>query len=96
MARAITFEFRLYITGNAPNSLLAVSNLHELCRCHLSDRHRIEVVDLLEYPRRALSDGVFITPTLLKLLPPPELRIVGTLSDAASVLARLGVRQPSP
>jgi len=89
---AAAFAFRLYITGSAPSSVLALGNLTELCRCHLGDRHRIEVVDLLEHPGRALADRVFMTPTLVKLAPPPELRIVGSLTDWLAVLARLGVR----
>jgi circadian clock protein KaiB len=86
------FRFRLYITGDAPNSVQAKANLAELCRCHLGDRHHVEIVDLLRDPRRALADGVFMTPTLVMLAPGPELRIVGSLSDAAPLLASLRLK----
>ena len=90
------FTFRLYIAGNAPNSVLAVRNLHELCQCYLSGRHSIEVIDLLEQPESALSHRVFMTPTLVKVLPKPELRVVGSLSDASAVLKRLGLDISAP
>lgn len=85
------FHFRLYVTGEAPNSLRACANLADLCRRHLPDRHRIEVVDLGREPQRALSDRVFLTPTVVMLQPGPERRIVGSLSDATPLLAILGL-----
>lgn len=86
-----SFSFRLYVTGNAPNSERAIANLSDMCRRHLPDRHKIEIVDLLRDPQRALSDGVFLTPTLVKLSPGPELRVVGSLSDISPILASLGL-----
>ena len=40
-------------------------------------------------PGRALADGVIVTPTLLKLSPPPAQRLIGNLSNAARVLLTL-------
>jgi circadian clock protein KaiB len=83
--------FRLYITGNAPNSLLARANLTNLCNRHLAGRHQVEVIDLLENPARALEDGVYMTPTLIKLTPQPEVRFVGSLSDSTPIMINLGL-----
>ena len=94
MTSAEPYHFRLYVVGQASNSVQARANLEELCRQHLSDRHRIEIVDLAREPLRALADGVYMTPTLVKLTPPPTLRIVGNLSDPAPVLAALGLVIP--
>jgi circadian clock protein KaiB len=85
------FKFRLYVIGNAPNSVKAMANLADLCRRHLPDRHQIEVIDLLREPERALADGVLMTPTLVKLAPGAEIRIVGSLSDEPPVVASLGL-----
>lgn len=86
------YRFRLYMADAAPNSALAYANLKELCRAHLPDRHEIEVVDVFKSPKRALADGIFMTPTLVKLAPAPTRRIVGTLSQAESVLQALGLQ----
>jgi circadian clock protein KaiB len=90
MSRPTPFKFRLYVAGDAQNSAQAITNLVALCRAHLPERHSIEVVDVFQEPKRALSDGIFMTPTLVKLAPAPVRRIVGTLSQTEPVLQALG------
>jgi circadian clock protein KaiB len=85
------FKFRLYVAGDAPNSGLAISNLNALCRAHLPGKYEINVVDVFREPKRALADGIFMTPTLVKLAPSPAFRLVGTLSNTQTVLAALGL-----
>jgi circadian clock protein KaiB len=85
------FHFRLYVTSNAPNSTRALANLTEFCRCHLDGRHHIDVVDLNLEPRRALQDRVYMTPTLIKLAPGVEARVVGCLTDHGPLLVAFGL-----
>ncbi|MDB4916908.1 MAG: circadian clock protein KaiB [Gemmatimonadetes bacterium] len=82
-------HLRLYIAGNAPNSLLAVANAKSLCEEHFAERHVLEIVDLLEQPLRALADAIIVTPTLLKLAPLPAYRVIGNLNDRKQVLLTL-------
>ncbi len=91
MSRRPSFKFRLYVAGDALNSAQAIANLGSLCRAHLASRHETEIVDVFREPKRALADGVFMTPTLLKLAPLPARRIVGTLSQESTVLLALGL-----
>jgi len=91
MKRIVFFRLRLYIAGGTQNSAQAVANLTALCHAHLPDRYNIELVDVLRDPKRALEDQIFMTPTLVKLAPPPVGRIVGTLNEAQFVLNALGV-----
>jgi circadian clock protein KaiB len=85
------FKFRLYVAGDTQNSGQAISNLTALCRTHLAGRYKFEVVDVFREPRRALADGILMTPTLVKLAPIPARRIVGTLSQTQPVLQALGL-----
>jgi circadian clock protein KaiB len=55
----------------------------------LASGHELEIIDLLEHPRRALADGIIVTPTLLKLLPLPAQRVIANLSDTNHVLLTL-------
>lgn len=91
MSRRAVFKFRLYIAGDALNSVQAVSNLNALCLEHLVDRHEIEIVDVFLNPQQALAEAVFMTPTLVKLAPLPMRRIVGSLSQKQTVLQALGL-----
>lgn len=90
------FKFRLYVAGDALNSAQARANLSALCRAHLAGRHEIEVVDVFREPKRALADGIFMTPTLIKLAPLPVRTIVGTLSQTQTVLQALGLQAVVP
>lgn len=83
---------RLYIAGNAPNSLQAIANLEAICAEYLTDGHRLEVVDVLDNPRRAMAEGVLVTPCLAKLSPLPAAQVVGNLSDRKRVLLALGMK----
>jgi circadian clock protein KaiB len=81
-------RLRLYVAGQSPNSMRAIANCRAICDEHFASGHELEIVDLLEHPERALADGVIVTPTLLKLLPPP-IRVIGNLSDREQVLLAL-------
>lgn len=91
VSRPPIFAFRLYIAGGTQNSVHALANLKALCSTHLRHRHKIEVVDVFQEPTRALADGIFMTPTLVKLRPSPVQRIVGTLSQPSIVIRTLGL-----
>jgi circadian clock protein KaiB len=83
---------RLYVAGRAPNSVKAIANLDAICRQHLKDGYKLEIVDVCEQPRRALDDGVLVTPSLTKVSPSPGANVIGNLSDTSGVLAALGLR----
>jgi circadian clock protein KaiB len=83
---------RLYVVGGAPNSVHGIANLEAICREYLKEGHRLEVVDVLEHPRRALAEGVLVTPSLAKLSPRPRANLVGNLSDRSKVLLALGLK----
>jgi circadian clock protein KaiB len=57
----------------------------------LPNRHEIEVVDVIRQPKRAMKDGIFMTPTLVKAAPFPVRKIVGTLSETHNLLQVLGL-----
>jgi circadian clock protein KaiB len=82
---------RLYISKNAPNSLRAIANLGAICNEYLGDKFKLEIIDVLEYPLRALADGILVTPSLAKVSPSPAAKIVGNLSDKSNVLHALGI-----
>lgn len=85
------YRFRLYVAGEAPNSLRARANLAAFCKRYLPERHEIEIVDVLRDPQRALAESIFMTPTLVTLEPTPLRRIVGSLGQSETLLFALGL-----
>ena len=63
------YVFRLYLAGGAPNSVRAFANLYAICRKYFPESHRIEVIDVLKEPMRALAEAILVTPTVVKLSP---------------------------
>ena len=85
----------LYVAGDAPNSALAEANLRALLRDRDASSYRLQIVDCIREPLRALGDGVIVTPTLRKTAPAPPQTLVGALSDTARVRAALGLTEVS-
>lgn len=91
MSRRAPIRLRLYVAGSTRNSARAIANLDALRMSHPDANCEVEVIDVTRHPRRALDDGVLMTPMLVRFAPLPVRRIVGTLSEARPVLEVLGV-----
>ena len=85
-------KLRLYVAGQTPKSLAALSNLRRICSNHLNGRFEIEVVDLLKTPQLAQDDQILAIPTLVRSLPRPIRKIIGDLSDTERVVVGLDLR----
>lgn len=84
---------RLYIADAAPNSIKAIANLEAICKEHFKDGFKLEIIDVLEFPLRALAEGILVTPSLAKISPSPAAKIIGNLSDRSNVLHALGIKE---
>lgn len=80
-AQAQPLSLRLFVAAGAPHSQAAEANLRRACRELLGDGYRLEVVDVTREPHRALAEKIFVTPTLLRVVPAPQRRIIGELDD---------------
>jgi circadian clock protein KaiB len=85
-------ELRLYVAGQTPKSVTALTNLKSFCEEHLAGKYRIEVIDLLEHPQLARGDQILAIPTLVRRLPEPIRKIIGDLSNTERVLVGLDLR----
>jgi two-component sensor histidine kinase len=84
---AVPTRLRLYVTKLSPNSALAEGNLVS-AMSKLDDGGGglgLEVIDVLEHPKRALADGVIVTPTLIGLKTNGQLTILGNLVDPSQL-----------
>jgi circadian clock protein KaiB len=90
------FDLRLYVAGQTPKSLTAITNLKRICEEHLKGQYRIEVIDLQKNPQLAAGDQILAIPTLVRKLPEPIKKIIGDLSSEERVLVGLDVRPGRP
>jgi circadian clock protein KaiB len=94
--KVVAVRLRIYVAGDSPNSSVALGNLQAALARHPELKVDLEVIDVLSDPDRAMADGVFVTPTLVKLEPAPERRITGRLHEDALVCEVLGVSSDGP
>ncbi len=86
------YHLRLYVAGQTAKSLAAIANLRRVCDDHLAGRYDIEVIDLVQNPKLAVVDQILAIPTLVRGLPGPVKRLIGSLSDTEKVLVGLDIR----
>ncbi len=91
MPEPIPICLRLYIAGDAPNSVVAIANLRRALEQFPDQPVELEVIDVLAHPEIGARDGVLVTPTLVKLSPGPERRLLGNLRNAELLLGALGL-----
>ena len=87
-------KLRLYVAGQTPKSMAALSNLKHICAGHLEGKYALEVVDLIRNPQLAQGDQILAIPTLVRNLPRPIRKIIGDLSDTERVLVGLNLGGP--
>ncbi|MEO0996532.1 MAG: circadian clock KaiB family protein [Pseudomonadota bacterium] len=86
-------RLRLYVTGRSTRSERAVSHVSELKDERFGLACSIEIVDALERPDLAELDRIIATPTLLRVLPKPEMRIIGDLASGDAIVSALDLER---
>lgn len=84
---------RLYIAGQTPKSVAALSNLNAICEAKLKGQYKIEIIDLARKPELARENQIFAIPTLVRQIPEPIRKIIGDLSDKQRVLVGLALEE---
>lgn len=86
-------RLRLFVAGDAPNSIAAMHNLRAMLAAYPSANVELEVIDVLKHPEIGLRENVLVTPTMVKLEPLPVRRIIGNLKDTDALHAVLGLAE---
>jgi circadian clock protein KaiB len=86
------YLLRLYITGATPKSLRAIENLKRLCDENLKGRCRLEVIDVYQQPVLAKGEQIIAVPTLIKYLPKPLRRFIGSMAETDRILLGLDLQ----
>lgn len=89
---AAEWQLLLYIAGQTPKSIKALSNIKKYAEEHLAGKYSIEIIDLLKNPQLAEGDQILAVPTLVRRVPEPIRKIIGDLSNEERVLVGLNIK----
>lgn len=86
------YVLRLYVAGATPRSTEAILNIKKICEEHLKGRYELEVIDLYQQPTLAKGEQIIAAPTLVKKLPPPLRKFIGSMHDVDRILVGLDLK----
>jgi len=69
--------FRLYIIKQAPSASETILKLKSFLDSNFKNSYTLDVIDILAYPEKAIMDNIMASPTLIKVKPHPQKRVVG-------------------
>jgi circadian clock protein KaiB len=87
------YVLRLYVAGLTPRSQAAIRNVKAICDEHLPGHYDLQVVDIYQQPVLAKGEQIIAAPTLIKKLPLPLRKLIGSLADKERVLVGLDLRE---
>lgn len=90
------YVLRLYVAGVTPRSQAAIRTVTALCEEHLAGRYELEVIDIYQQPTLAKGEQIVAAPTLIKKLPAPLRRFIGSMADKEKILVGLDLRPKEP
>jgi circadian clock protein KaiB len=86
------YVLRLYIAGVTPKSTQSIVNVKKICEEHLRGRYELEVIDIYQQPILAKGVQIIAAPTLVKKLPPPLRKFIGSMADVDRILVGLDLK----
>jgi circadian clock protein KaiB len=86
------YILRLYVTGMTPKSTYAIANVKKLCEEYLEGRYELDVIDIYQQPNLAKEEQIIATPTLIKKLPLPLRKLIGSMSDTEKFLVAIDLK----
>jgi circadian clock protein KaiB len=77
MTSHIEIVFKLYIIEKSPRAKETIVKLKSFLDSNLKIGYKLDVIDILTFPEKAVNDNVMASPTLIKEKPLPPKRVVG-------------------
>lgn len=90
------YVLRLFVAGMNPKSVQAIENIKRICETYLPGRYELVVIDVYQQPILAKEGQIVAAPTLIKELPPPLRKLVGSMSDTERVLVGMDLHIGAP
>jgi circadian clock protein KaiB len=84
------YVLRLFVAGYNPKTENTLEKLHQILEESLDQPYTLSVIDITKDPEAAETHQIIATPTLLRMHPAPEKRLVGNLDTLNHLLWLLG------
>jgi circadian clock protein KaiB len=86
------YVLRLYVAGMGPKSIQAINNIKHIFEEYAPGKYELEVIDIYQHPVFAKEGQIVAAPTLIKELPPPLRKLIGSMSDTERVLMGMDLK----
>lgn len=80
------YILHLYVAGMGPKSIQAIDNIKRILEEYMPGKYEIDIIDIYKYPILAKDGQIVAAPTLVKELPPPLRKLIGSMSNTERVL----------
>ena len=91
-AQSQQYVLRLYVAGMTPRSEEAIRKVTAVCEDQLAGRCTLEVIDIYQHPKLARDEQIIAVPTLVKKLPLPLRKVIGSMADEEKLLFGMDLR----
>ncbi|MGB9927033.1 MAG: circadian clock KaiB family protein [Methanosarcina sp.] len=91
-ARDGKYILHLYVAGMGPKSVQAIENLKRICEEYMPGKYQLEVIDIYQHPVFAKDGQIVTAPTLIKELPLPLKKLIGSMSNTERVLVGMDLK----
>jgi|SRR6185369_1791229 circadian clock protein KaiB len=75
------YIIQIFVAGQTAKSRQAARNLKAICDEGFPGRYKIEIVDISKDPKLAVEHNVIAVPTVIRALPEPIRKFVGSFTD---------------
>ena len=86
------YVLHLYVAGMGPRSIQAINNIKRIFDEYMPGKYELEVIDIYQHPVFAKDGQIVAAPTLIKELPPPLRKLIGSMSDTERVLVGMDLK----
>lgn len=83
------FIFYLYVTAGSRPSEKAILDVKNFCEDEIVSNYEIFIIDVLQEPYLAEESQILAIPTLIKINPEKEIRLVGNFSNKTKLMQAL-------
>jgi circadian clock protein KaiB len=86
------YVLRLYVAGMGSKSTQAIDNIKRILEEYMPGKYQLDIIDIYQYPIFAKDGQIVAAPTLIKELPPPLRKLIGSMADTERVLVGMDLK----